>query len=79
VKDARVDLVVGSDRPGALIELKYPRESNPANAAWTMTLGEVLKDFYRLASYPGGVDRLFVRVETAHLRRYMVGVAARHG
>lgn len=78
-KGARIDLVVGGDRPVALLELKYPRESNPANAAWTMTLGEVLKDFYRLAAYPGAVDRVFVYVETAHLRRYMTGVAARYG
>jgi hypothetical protein len=79
LKGARIDLVVGSDRPVALVELKYPREPNPANAAWTMTLGEVLKDFYRLASYPGAVDRVFVYVETAHLRRYMAGVATRFG
>lgn len=79
MKGARVDLVVGDERPVALIELKYPREPNPANAAWTMTLGEVLKDFYRLAAYPGDVDRVFVYVETAHLRRYMAGVATRHG
>jgi hypothetical protein len=79
LKGARIDLVVGDDRPVALIELKYPREPNPANAAWTMTMGEVLKDFYRLAVYPGALDRVFVYVETAHLRRYMAGVAVRHG
>jgi hypothetical protein len=79
LKGARIDLVVGIDQPIALMELKYPREPNPANAAWTMTLGEVLKDLYRLAAYPGAVDRVFVYVETAHLRRYMTGVAARHG
>jgi hypothetical protein len=79
LKGARIDLVVGGDRPVALIEFKYPREPNLVNAAWTMTLGEVLKDFYRLAAHPGVVDRVFVYVETAHLRRYMAGVAARHG
>ncbi|MGB3442069.1 MAG: hypothetical protein WBA97_25260 [Actinophytocola sp.] len=79
LKGARVDLAVWGDRPVALIELKYPREPNPANAAWTMTLGEVLKDFYRLATYPGAVDRVFIYVESAHLRRYMAGVASRHG
>ncbi|HYQ67502.1 DUF7669 domain-containing protein [Actinophytocola sp.] len=79
LKGARVDLVVGGDRPVASIELQYPREPNPANAAWTTALGEVLKDFYRLAVYPGAVDRLFVFVETAQLRRYMAGVVARYG
>jgi hypothetical protein len=38
-------------------------------------LSEVLKDFYRLATYQGTVDRTFAYVETAHLRRYMAGVA----
>jgi hypothetical protein len=79
LKGARVDLVVGVDRPVAVIEAQYPREPNPANAAWTMALGEVLKDFYRLAAYPGAVDRVFVYVETDHLRRYMAGVTSRHG
>lgn len=79
LKGARVNLAVGGDRPLAVIELQYPREPNPANAAWTMTLGEVLKDFYRLAAYPGVADRVFVYVETDHLRRYMLGVTARHG
>lgn len=79
LKGARIDLVVGIAQSIALMELKYPREPNPPNAAWTMTLGEVLKDLYRLAAYPGAVDRVFVYVETAHLRRYMTGVAARYG
>jgi hypothetical protein len=61
------------------VELKYPREPNLANAAWTTSLGEVLKDLYRLVAYPGAVDRVFVYLETAHLRRYMAGVAHRYG
>lgn len=36
-----------------------------------MTMGEILEDLYRLAAYPGAVDRVFVYVETAHLLRYM--------
>lgn len=62
-----------------LIEFKFPREPNEQNAAWTMALGEVLKDFYRLAAFPGRAERLFVCVETARLRRYMTGAAQRYG
>lgn len=79
LKGSRIDLLIGRGQPAALIEFKYPREPNPANAAWTMTLGEVLKDFYRLATYPGPVGRVFVYVESDHLRRYMTRAAVRHG
>jgi hypothetical protein len=78
LKGARVDLVVGRDRPVAVFELQYPREPNPANAAWTMALGEVLKDFYRLATYPGTADRIFAYVESDDLRRYMTGAEHRY-
>ena len=44
-----------------------------------MTLGEVLKDFYRLATYPGSADRVFVYVESDYLRRYMTGAERRYG
>lgn len=77
LRGSRVDLVVGSP-PTGLIEFKYPREPNEQNAAWTMTLGEVLKDLYRLAVLPDG-DRVFVFVETARLYRYMTGAATRFG
>lgn len=76
---SRVDLVAGGRPPAALIEFKYPREPNEKNAAWTMALGEVLKDFYRLAVYPGRADRLFVYAETARLRRFMARSAVRYG
>ncbi|WP_367129166.1 hypothetical protein [Saccharothrix sp. HUAS TT1] len=79
LKGSRIDLVVGRPSPVALIELKFPREPNEVNAAWTMALGEVLKDFYRLAAYPGGIDRIFVYVEGTRLRRYMAGAAQRYG
>lgn len=42
-------------------------------------MGEVLKDFYRLAACPGDVDRLLVYVETVQLRRYMARAAQRYG
>jgi hypothetical protein len=79
LKGSRVDLVAGGPSPMALIEFKFPREPNEQNAAWTMALGEVLKDLYRLAVYPGHVDRLFVYVESTRLRAYMAGAARRYG
>lgn len=50
-RGSRIDLLVGRDQPTTLIELKYPREPNPANAAWTIALSEVLKDSCRLAGH----------------------------
>lgn len=79
LRGSRVDLAVGGDPPAALVEFKFPREPNEKNAAWTMMLGEVLKDFYRLAVYQGKADRLFVYVESARLRSYMAGAAERYG
>ncbi|MGH3862456.1 hypothetical protein [Actinokineospora sp.] len=76
---ARIDLVAGGRPPAALIEFKFPREPNEQNAAWTMALGEVLKDLYRLAAYPDVADRLFVYVESTRLRTYMAGAARRYG
>lgn len=52
-----------------LVEFKYPREPVEKNAAWTMTLGEVLKDFLRLAVDPGQVTGLFVYAESRRLWR----------
>lgn len=78
-RGSRIDLLVGRDRPAASIELKYPPEPNPANAAWTMPLDEVLREFYRLAGHPGAVDRVIVYVETDPLRRYLTGAARRNG
>lgn len=77
IKGSRVDLVVGK-APEVAIEFKYPREPNEKNAAWTMALGEVLKDLYRLSVLPVG-ERLFVYVETERLGQYMAGAAARYG
>ncbi len=74
----RIDLAVGQP-PAVLVEFKYPREPVDKNAAWTMALGEVLKDFYRLAAYPGSVTRIFVYAESRRLRRYMLGAAERYG
>src|SRR6266496_6290847 len=47
----KLDLVV--DPPdGAVIEFKYPRDSRTGFSPDTMTLGELLRDFRRVASVP---------------------------
>lgn len=78
LKGARVDLVAGDDPPAALLEFKFPREPSETTSPRTMLLGHVLKDLYRLAVYPGDVDRLFVYVQTAGLRAYMIGAAKKY-
>jgi hypothetical protein len=42
-----IDLVI-DDPPIAAIEFKFPRDPRAFNAADTMTVGELLKDFYRM-------------------------------
>ncbi|GAA1651162.1 hypothetical protein ACFQY4_26475 [Catellatospora bangladeshensis] len=79
LKGSRIDLVVGAGMPGALVEFKFPREPNEVNAAWTMALGEVLKDFYRLAVYSATADRVFVLAETDRLGRYLASSGKRYG
>jgi hypothetical protein len=76
LRGSRIDLVVGND---FVVEFKYPREPKEQNAAWTMALGEVLKDFYRLAVLPGDAHRLFVLVESNRLRDYIARSADRYG
>lgn len=78
VPDA-VDLVV-SHPSFAAIEFKYPREPRETNAAWTQHLGEALKDFYRLAHMPAQfTERWCVQLLSGRMRRYLDGVADRHG
>lgn len=75
---ARVDLVAGGEPPAVLLEFKFPREPSAANGPRTMLLGQVLKDLYRLAAYPGDADRLFVYLQTDGLRAYMAGAARKY-
>jgi hypothetical protein len=77
IRGGKIDLAIGFP-PGDVIEFKYPREPNEKNAAWTMVLGEVLKDFYRLAVIKGQVRRQVVLVATARLRRFLESSAQRH-
>jgi hypothetical protein len=77
IRHSKVDLTVGLP-PGDFIEFKYPREPNEKNAAWTMTLGEILKDFYRLAIIERQVRRQVILVTTGRLRRYLESSVKRH-
>ena len=64
----------------AAIEIKYPREPRETNAAWTQHSGETLKDLYRLAHMPAEfTDRWCVQLLSTRMRRYLDGVANRHG
>jgi hypothetical protein len=74
-----VDLVV-DDPVTAAVEFKYPREPTETNAAWTQHLGELMKDYYRLAVLPEYVTtRWCVQLMSNRLRRYLDGVARNHG
>ena len=78
VTDA-VDLVV-TQNPRAAIEFKYPREPRETNAAWTQHLGELLKDFYRMAYMPFDFEeRWCVQLVSRRVQRYLDGVGERHG
>lgn len=74
-----VDLVL-TGHPWAAVELKYPREPRVMNAAWTQHLGEVLKDFYRLATMPSEFeDRWCIQLWSRRVNQYFEGVDERHG
>ena len=74
-----VDLVLTTPEWTA-VELKYPREPRETNAAWTQYLGEVLKDFYRLATMPAEfTNRWCIQLWSTRLNRYFDGVGDRHG
>ncbi len=74
-----VDLVV-TQSPRAAVEFKYPREPRDTNAAWTQHLGELLKDFYRLAHMPRDFDeRWCVQLVSPRVQRYLNGVGDRYG
>ncbi|WP_369252419.1 hypothetical protein [Geodermatophilus amargosae] len=73
----KLDLVV--DPPGgAVVELKYPRDSHTGISPDTMTFGELLRDFLRVAVVPAG-DRWVVQLLNERLARYVAGACLRHG
>jgi hypothetical protein len=72
----KLDLVV--DPPdGVVVELKYPRDSRTGISPDTMTLGELLRDFLRVAAVAAG-DRWVVQVLNDRLVKYLVSAFARY-
>lgn len=71
LRGGKVDLVVQSPDERTVIELKYPRGSQSGISPDTMTLGELLRDFLRVALVPAN-DRWVVIVLEPELRRYLV-------
>lgn len=73
----KLDLAV--DFPGgAVVELKYPRDSRTGFSPDTMTFGELLRDFLRVAAVPAG-DRWVVQLLNDRLVRYVASAGLRHG
>ena len=66
----KLDLVVLSHPPTA-IEFKFPRDSRTGISPDTMTLGELLKDVYRLASLDGFGERWAVMFLNDRLCRFL--------
>lgn len=72
----KLDLVV--DPPdGVVVELKYPRDSATGFSPDTMTLGELLRDFLRVAAVAAD-DRWVVQVLNDRLVKYLVAAFARY-
>ncbi|WP_324273764.1 DUF7669 domain-containing protein [Blastococcus brunescens] len=73
----KLDLAV--DFPGgAVVELKYPQDSRTGISPDTMTFGELLRDFLRVAAVPAG-DRWVVQLLNDRLVRYVASAGVRHG
>ncbi|WP_436700066.1 hypothetical protein [Nocardioides sp. BYT-33-1] len=71
----KLDLTM--DGPGGtVIELKYPRDSRTGFSPDTMTMGELLRDFCRVAVVDAA-DRWVTQVINARLARYLAGASAR--
>lgn len=71
LRGGKVDLVVQGLDERTVIELKYPRGSQSGISPDTMTLGELLRDFLRVALVSAN-DRWVAVVLEPELRRYLV-------
>lgn len=72
----KLDLVVDGVT-GTVIELKFPRGSRTGISPDTMTLGELIRDFLRVAVVPAR-QRWVVQVINERLQRYLTNLAIRH-
>lgn len=77
LSDGVADLVVDGIA-GAVVDLKYPRETTQGGARDTQTMGVLLRDFLRLAMVPAG-QRWVVQVLNARLMGYLRSAAERNG
>lgn len=66
----KMDLVVSRPQGRSVVELKYPRGSPSGISPDAMTLGELLRDFLRVAVVPAE-DRWVVLVLEPNLRHYL--------
>lgn len=66
----KVDLVI-DDPPTAAIEFKFPRDARTGASPDTMTLGELLKDVYRIGTLRDVPERWFVLVVGDRLAGYL--------
>ena len=66
----KLDLVIGPAEARTVIEIKYPRGSRTGVSPDTMTHGELLRDFLRVALVPAW-DRWVVIALGQDLRRYL--------
>lgn len=73
----KLDLVVDPPQ-GTVIELKFPRDSSSGISPDTMTLGELLRDFIRVASVPAD-ERWVVQLLNDRLGRYIGAACGRYG
>lgn len=77
IAGGKLDLVIGPPA-GTVIEFKFPRDSRSGISPDTMTLGELLRDFIRVATVPAD-DRWVVQLLNDRLVRYLDGACARYG
>jgi hypothetical protein len=74
----KVDLCIDG-HTGTVIELKYPRDSRKdAGSADTMTFGELVRDFCRVAVVDAS-DRWVTQIIHARLARYLTAATGRYG
>lgn len=73
----RIDLLIDPDGPDtAAVEFKYPRGSRGPISPDTMTLGALLRDFYRLAALPYP-NRFVVQVLDDRIAGYLDRLGSR--
>lgn len=65
-----IDLVIDAPNLSAAVEIKFPRDPTGTGANDTMTVGELLNDFYRLARLTA-VDRWALQILDARLAGHL--------